>query len=205
MFCCLRSEESHSTPDRDTLEKHRHTHPILAPCFAKVCPRLGWKLTHLYGIHLPIASLDSLTEVSGSGVVEALPNHSYLAYVQNLQFSFPYWGRATCTHFRSATPWQRHPFKNVQCSRPMLRGRSPPWLTSKRVRDQKGHTKPRLTRTLPKSSRSEGSTGGEAKQGQFVILHFPLFAVFGGPKIARRWAKQHEKCHCHAPVCVPKS
>ena len=33
---------------------------------------------------------------------------------------------------------------------------------------------------------------------------FPCFAVFGGPKISRDWEKQHKKCHCHTPFCVPQ-
>ena len=28
--------------------------------------------------------------------------------------------------------------------------------------------------------------------------------MFGGPKIPRCWEKQHEKCHCYTPFCVPQ-
>ena len=43
------------------------------------------------------------------------------------------------------------------------------------------------------------------KQGRFVILRFPCFTVFGGPKVAKCWEKLHEKCHCHAPFCAPQT
>ena len=45
--------------------------------------------------------------------------------------------------------------------------------------------------------------GGGLKQGRFVIYVFSGFAVFGGPEVPRCWEKQHEKCHCHTPFCVP--
>ena len=28
--------------------------------------------------------------------------------------------------------------------------------------------------------------------------------MLGGPKIPRCWEKQHQKCHCHTPFCVPQ-
>ena len=28
--------------------------------------------------------------------------------------------------------------------------------------------------------------------------------MFGGPKIPRCWERQHEKCHCRTPSCVPQ-
>ena len=39
------------------------------------------------------------------------------------------------------------------------------------------------------------------------ICHFPFPLVlqcFGVPRIPRCWEKQHEKCHCHTPFCVPQ-
>ena len=39
------------------------------------------------------------------------------------------------------------------------------------------------------------------------ICHFAFSLVllwFGGSKIPRCWEKQHEKCHCHTPFCVPQ-
>ena len=42
------------------------------------------------------------------------------------------------------------------------------------------------------------------KKGRFVILRVPLFYSIWGLKIPRRWEKQHEKCHCHTPSCVPQ-
>ena len=39
------------------------------------------------------------------------------------------------------------------------------------------------------------------------ICHFAFSLVLqclGGLKIARCWEKQHEKCHYHAPFCVPQ-
>ena len=45
---------------------------------------------------------------------------------------------------------------------------------------------------------------GGVKQGQFVILRFPLFCSVWGSKIPRCWEKQHEKCHCHTRIRVPQ-
>ena len=43
------------------------------------------------------------------------------------------------------------------------------------------------------------------KQGQFVILRFPLCcSAGGGANVPRYWERQHEECHCHVPFCAPQ-
>ena len=50
----------------------------------------------------------------------------------------------------------------------------------------------------------EGYTsGGGLNWVNVSFCVFPCFAVFGSPKIPNGWEKQHEKCHCHTPFCVP--
>ena len=48
-----------------------------------------------------------------------------------------------------------------------------------------------------------GGVGGQNRVDLSFCV-FPCFAVFGGLKISRCWEKQHEKCHCHTPSCVPQ-
>ena len=51
-----------------------------------------------------------------------------------------------------------------------------------------------------------GKNEGGGGQGGTPVGGFPCFAVFGGPKITKRWEKQYEKCHCHTPfLCAPNA
>ena len=45
--------------------------------------------------------------------------------------------------------------------------------------------------------------GGGVKRGRLVIFEFPLFCSILGFQATRYWEKQHEKCHCHSPFCMP--
>ena len=49
-----------------------------------------------------------------------------------------------------------------------------------------------------------GGGGKKGKKGRSVILRFPCFLVSGGLKVRSCREKQHEKCHCHTPSCVPQ-
>ena len=47
--------------------------------------------------------------------------------------------------------------------------------------------------------------GGGGKTGSICHFAFSLaLQWFGCLKMSRCWETQHEKCHCHSPVCVPQ-
>ena len=54
-----------------------------------------------------------------------------------------------------------------------------------------------------KTQGRENMWGGGQNRVDLSFCVSPCFAVFGGPKVPRCLDKQHEKCHCRAPSCVP--
>ena len=67
-------------------------------------------------------------------------------------------------------------------------------------RDGPGVTAPSRTNIAPLTG-VWNQVGGQSRVDlSFCVV--PCFAAFRGPKIARCWEKQHEKCHCQTPFCV---